>query len=311
MAIDPRLGASKTAFAPASSANLCAGFDLLGHSVEGLGDRVTVTRTETSGIVIRSIRGCVDQLPKEPMANTAGRALAAFAAVHGGGWDVEIDKGIPLGSGLGGSAASAVAALVAANATLTSPMEPSALYSFAMEGEAAASGARHGDNVAPMLVGGLTLATADAIVALPVPDWLHSAIVRPHQTLETKRARAVLAEPFALADVVRQNEALALLIIGLERSDPNMIGRGLCDHLVAPRRSALIPGFESVMAATRQCDALGSGISGAGPSLFAWFDSREKAIAGASAMQSALSEIAIASDAFVTPVDGPAARIVD
>ena len=148
-----------TAFAPASVGNVAIGFDILGFSVEALGDRITVSRTGEPGVRITGVTGVAGELPTEPAHNTAGRALLAMqeALKPGFGFSMHIEKGIPLGSGLGGSAASAVGAVVAANALLEQPYEPIELLKFAMQGEAAASGSLHVDNISPSLFGGLVL----------------------------------------------------------------------------------------------------------------------------------------------------------
>ncbi|MFM7202334.1 MAG: homoserine kinase [Myxococcota bacterium] len=297
--------------APASIGNVAVGFDLLGHTLEGPADRAWVTVTETPGVTLREISGVVQQLPMEPENNTAGRALQALLAYTDGarGLALSLEKGIALGSGMGGSAASAVAALVAAQELLEEPLSLEQLYDCAMEGEAVASGSKHGDNVAPMLLGGLVIAPAHGVpVSLPVPEWLHVALVHPHFELETRRARAVLSGGYALHSLVEQTEGLALVLVGLFRGDRVLMGRGLRDTLVEPRRAALIPGFAAVKAGALSAGALGASISGAGPSVFAWFDTREGAIEGAARMAAAFASEGLSSDRYVAPVAGPAAR---
>jgi homoserine kinase len=163
-----------TALAPASVGNVGVGFDILGHTIAGPGDRVTVRRVSEPGVRIVEIRGCDVVLPMAAELNTAGAALIALRTAHAldFGFEIEIDKGIPFGSGMGGSAASAVAALVAANALLDRPLDRRALYPFALDGEAVASGSHHGDNVGAMLLGGLVLSTTDRLVSIPVPAGL-------------------------------------------------------------------------------------------------------------------------------------------
>ena len=304
------------AFAPASVGNIGVGFDLLGHSVAGPREVATVRCIDEPVVRIRAIRGSVpgvETLPLDAEHNTAGVALLrlreACAATRG--FELELDKGIPLGSGLGGSAASCVAALVAANALLDSPLPRAALYPFALDGEAVASGSRHGDNVAPMLLGGVVIATATRMLGLAAPDWLHAVVVHPDQVLETRRARAVLAEPVALSLAVAQSAHLALFLTGLQRGDAALIGEGLRDVLVEPRRASLIPGFAQVKAAALDHGALGASISGAGPSTFAWFASRADAEAAAPSMQQAFADAGFASRAYDSPVAGPRAEVID
>jgi homoserine kinase len=302
-----------TALAPPSIGNVAVGFDILGHSVAAKGDSVTVARTSSGTVRIRSIRGVVEQLPLEAEANTAGRALLAMLkyAPPGTGFEVEIEKGIALGSGMGGSAASAVAAVVAANALLPRPLDTTTLYELSMEGEATASGAKHGDNVGPMLLGGLVIAPAQgAPVSVPVPEGLHVALVHPHVVLETKRSRAALRGPYELHDFVVQSEGLALVLAGCFAGDVQLIRRGFRDVLVEPRRAGLIPGFARVKQAALDEGALGASISGGGPSVFAWFEARAAAERGAQAMSMGFREAGIESDVVVSPVAGPKAEVV-
>lgn len=303
------------AFAPASVGNIGVGFDLLGHAIDGPRDVAIVSRIDAPEVRIVAIRGSVagaDALPLEAERNTAGRALITLreALALPFGFAVELEKGIPLGSGLGGSAASCVAALVAANALLDAPLAREALYPFALEGEAVASGSRHGDNVAPMLLGGAVLATHDRMIPLPVPEWLHCVVVHPDQVLETRRARAALAEPYPLAQFVEQSTHLALFLTGLQRGDAALIRDGLRDVLVEPRRAPLIPGFAAVQQAALDHDALGASISGAGPSVFAWFASKAQAEAAAPAMRAAFVAAGYDARAYVSPVAAPRAEVL-
>ena len=308
--------AEATAFAPASSANLGSGFDLLGHSLEGWRDHATVRRIDAAEVRIEGIEGVVTALPARAEDNTAGAALIAMrkALALPFGFAVRLRKGIPLGSGLGGSAASAVAAVVAANALLDAPLPAEALYPFALDGEAVASGSRHGDNIAPSLLGGLVAAFDPARAAparLNAPEWLFTAVVHPAVVLETRVARAALAEPYPIQSIVKQTHHLAALLLGLERDDEALIRQGLDDVLVEPRRAALIPGFAGVKRAALDAGALGSSISGAGPSVFGWFRGRSAAEAGGAAMQRAFAEAGLTTSLLVSPVAGPAAGLVD
>jgi len=303
------------AFAPGSVGNIGVGFDLLGHSIAGVRDVAIVRRIDEPVVRIRAIRGNsagAGSLPMEAGRNTAGQALIALrehlGLVHG--FELEIEKGIPLGSGLGGSAASCVAALIAANALLDVPLPREALYPFALDGEAVSSGSRHGDNVAPMLLGGVVMATATRMIQLDAPDWLHAVVVHPDQVLETRRARAALADPYPLPVIVEQSAHLALFLTGLQRGDAALIREGLVDLLVEPRRAPLIPGFAQVKAAALDHGALGASISGGGPSVFAWFGSKSGAEEAAPAMRAAFVEAGFDSRSYVTPVAGPRAEVI-
>ncbi|MHC9086764.1 homoserine kinase [Luteimonas sp. RIT-PG2_3] len=304
-----------TAFAPASVGNIGVGFDLLGHAIEGPRDVAIVRLIDEPIVRIDAIRGDVngvDLLPLEAGRNTAGRALMAFREQHAPdrGFAVELLKGIPLGSGLGGSAASSVAAIVAANALLDAPLSREALYSFALDGEAVSSGSRHGDNVAPMLLGGVAMATATRMIPLLAPGTLHAVVVHPDQVLETRRSRAALADPYPLPIIVEHTTYLAQFLIGLQRGDLALIEAGLRDVLVEPRRAPLIPGFAAVKAAALDHGALGASISGGGPSVFAWFASREAAERAAPAMRDGFVAAGFDARAYVTPVNGPRADLI-
>ena len=300
------------ASAPASVGNAIAGFDLLGHSIEGPHDIASVRRTDAANVRIEAIRGSAVALPMEAECNTAGAGLIALRQALGlpFGFAIELGKGIPFASGMGGSAASCVAALVAANALLDEPLPRAALYPFALAGEAVASGGRHGDNVGPMLLGGLCLTTGERLVRLPVPDGLSAVLVHPDLEIETRAARQALAGDYPLSAFVQQSGHLAQLLAGLYQGNLDLIRTGLADVLVEPRRAALIPGFESVKQAALDHGALGAGISGAGPSMVAWFASRAAADAAAADMQVAFVGAGLDSQTHVSPVDGPAAEVL-
>ena len=302
------------ATAPAGVGNIGVGVDLLGHAIAGLSDHATVRRIEAREVRVVAVRGQVDvsAIPYDTERNTAGRGVRAL---HEGlalpfGFEIELDKGIPIGAGLGGSAASCVAALIAANALLDAPLTREGLYRFAMEGEYASSRSHQGDNVGPMLVGGVALATATRLMQLRAPDWLHAVVVHPDQVLETKRSREALVEPFPLSTVVAHGARLAQFLLGLERGDLALLRDGLQDVLVEPRRAPLVPGFAQVKAAAMDMGAIGASLSGAGPSVFAWFASEAEARAAAPAMQAAFADAGFGSRAYVSPVAGPRAEVV-
>jgi homoserine kinase len=301
-----------TAFAPASVGNVGVGFDILGHVIQGAGDTVTVRRIDAPEVRIQAIRGTTVELPREAPANTAGAALVAMreALALPFGFEVEIDKGIALGSGMGGSAASCVAALVAANQLLDVPVSRHALYPFALVGEAVASGGRHGDNIGPMLLGGLVLATAGHLVSIPVPAAWHCVLVHPDAVLETRRAREALKGHYALGEFVAQSANLALVLAGCHAGDAALVRAGLNDVLVEPRRAPLIAGFAGAKRAALEAGAMGASISGAGPSVFAWFEDRARAEAAAPSVRAAFAAVGLDSQAWVSPIDAPAARLL-
>lgn len=300
------------AFAPASVGNVGVGFDILGHTVAGIGDRARVRRIDAPEVRISAIRGLGLDLPMDAARNTAGAALIALrdALQLPFGFELELEKGLPLGSGMGGSAASCVASLVAANALLDSPLAPDALYPFALQGEAIASGDRHGDNVGPMLLGGLVLASGDRLVRIPVPAAWHCVLVHPEAVLETRRAREALQGSYSLHEFVAQSANLALVLSGCFNSDAGLVRAGLQDVLVEPRRAPLITGFAEVKAAAIDAGAMGASISGAGPSVFAWFETQASANGAAGRMQAAFARAGFDSQAYVSAVAGPAAGLL-
>ena len=305
-------GGISRAFSPGSVGNVGVGFDILGHSIAGIGDIATVRRIGEPVVRITAIRGTVTDLPMEAERNTAGGALISLreALSLPFGFEIELDKGIPLGSGLGGSAASCVAALVAANALLDEPLDAHALYPHAMAGEAIASGGRHGDNVGPMLLGGLVLATADRLVKITVPAAWHAVVVHPHAVLETRRAREALAGAYALREFVAQSAQLVQVLLGCERGDAALVRAGLEDLLVEPRRAPLIEGFAAVKQAALAAGAMGASISGAGPSVFAWCEDAASARAAGDAMSAAFAAAGFDSDVHLSPINGPAAQVL-
>ena len=304
-----------TAFAPASVANVAIGFDILGFAVDALGDRVTVSRSPTPGVRITGCSGLVTDLPTEPERNTAGRALLALsiAAKPDFGFEMHIEKGIPLASGLGGSAASAVGAVVAANALLPQPLPKIELLKFALQGEAVASGSMHADNIAPSLFGGLVLTVGidqPRVKPIPVPSGVMAVIAHPHMFLSTKQARAILKREVAMSDFVWQTANLAGFISGCYTNDLDLIREGLNDVVIEPQRRQLIPGFSAVRSAALANGALGCSISGAGPTMFAWAMG-EHAEAVRQAMVSEFARNGVETDHWVVPVQSAGARIVE
>ena len=304
-----------TAFAPASVGNVAIGFDILGFAVESLGDRVTVARRKEPGVVILDVQGVAGKLPLEPQKNTAGQALLAMyeALRPPFGFAVEIDKGIPLGSGLGGSAASAVGAVVAANALLPQSCTKLQLLQYAMQGEAVASGSLHVDNISPCLFGGLVLTVGidhPRVKQIPVPADVRAVIVHPHMFLSTKQARAILKRTVDLSDFVWQTANLAGFISGCYTDDLDMIRASLEDVVIEPQRQALIPGFQEVRRAAMAAGALGCSISGAGPTMFAWSPSAN-APEVLEAMTREFARRSIEIDKWITQVQSAGARVID
>jgi len=307
--------AAATAFAPASVGNVAIGFDILGFSIDALGDRATVSRAAAPGVSISAIRGVVAELPREPERNTAGRALLAMCQTLGlaGGFELQLDKGIPLASGLGGSAASAVAAVVAANALLPEARAPLELLKFAMQGEAVASGSMHVDNIAPSLYGGLVLTVGienPRVKQIPVPEAIRAVVVHPHMFLSTREARAILKQSVQMTDFVWQTANLAGFISGCYTGDLDMLRESFEDVVIEPQRAALIPGFADVRRAALAAGALGCSISGAGPTVFAWCLGPQ-APAVRDGMVHQFSRHGLASDHWISGVQSQGARLLD
>ncbi|MBN1836375.1 MAG: homoserine kinase [Spirochaetales bacterium] len=306
------MSASVEVFAPATVANVASGFDVLGFALERPGDRVRLSRSRESGVRVLSVEGDGGKLPLDPARNTASVAVARYLEAVGRPFGVELRlfKGMPLSSGLGSSAASAVAGVYAANLLAGRPLETRELLPFTLGAEQVACGTAHADNVAPSLLGGFVLIRSYDpldIVRLPVPRGLSAAIVHPHTEIRTEDARRILKKELRLADAVRQWGNLAALVAALYEGDLQLLSRSLQDVVAEPRRALLIPGFDRVKAAALESGALGCSISGSGPSLFALCASVEDAGRAGGAMRAAFREAGLDSDLFVSPInpDGP------
>jgi homoserine kinase len=303
-----------TAFAPATVANVGIGFDILGHTVEAVGDRVRLWRIKEPVVRIRAISGIAGELSIDPKTNTAGRAVQAMHAALAldYGFEMEIEKGIPLASGMGGSAASAVAAVVAANALLGTPVPRLQLLKFAMEGEIVASGSAHLDNIAPCLFGGLVLTVGidhPRVKQIPVPPAVRCVLVHPHMLLGTREARAMLKSDVTRSDFVWQTANLAGFISGCYSNDLDMIRDSFNDVIIEPQRHSLIPGFKDVQRGAMSAGALGCSISGAGPTVFAWAEIQHaEAVRGA--MVAAFTSHELESDSWISSLENYGARVV-
>lgn len=304
-------------FAPASVSNLNCGFDILGFAVEGPGDTVRVRRCERPGVFLTAIEGDGGQLPRAPERNTASVAVARLLSEIDRpdlGLEVELHKGMPLRSGLGSSAASGVAAVVAATALLELELPQEVLLRCAVEGERVACGSAHADNAAPSLYGGLVLVRAvekPAVVELPVPEPLSCAVVRLPVEVDTGAARALLGDSVALHDAVRQWGNVAAFVAGLCRADPELIGSALVDVIAEPVRLAQVPHLPEARRAALEAGALGCGLSGSGPSIFALCWTLETARRAARAMAERLREVSgLEPETLVSPVGAEGARIL-
>ncbi len=306
------------AFAPATVANVISGFDIFGLAVEEPGDEVVARWHETPGVSIASITGDGGKLPRASGANTAGAAaralLDSLGACHGVA--LEIHKRMPLGSGLGSSAASAVAAVVAVNALLGEPLSRRELLPFALAGERVSCGGEsaHADNVAPALLGGFVLIRGYDpldVIPLPAPARLWVALAHPDLVVRTRDARAALPEMVPLRQAVTQWGNAAGLVAGLFLDDEALIARSLRDVIVEPARAPLIPGYAEVRRAALDAGALGCGVSGAAPSMFALTTSRAAAGAAGQAMAAAFGRAGLSATIYVSPINREGARVLE
>jgi homoserine kinase len=302
-------------FAPASIANLGPGFDALGVALEGLGDVVQARRTERPGVALVEMTGEKDNIPTDPAKNCAGRAAESVLkqlkgkAAKEAGLEMKLHKGLPQGSGLGSSAASAVGGAVAAHLLFGSALGSNTLLEAALEGEVLASGSRHADNLAASLLGGFTIVRSHApldVIRLELPSAMRFVVVLPGMEIETRFARSVLPEMISLKDA----KSTAALVAAVAHGNLADFGRAVDDQVVEPVRSKLIPGFADVKRAALEAGAHGCSISGAGPALFAVANS-DTAERVALAMHAAFQRHGLPSRHFICPPDNRGARRLD
>lgn len=307
--LDKNTAADVRVFAPASVANVACGYDILGFALERPGDEIVVRFSDSPGLRITRITGDGGKLPYDTTTNTAGyaaRKLLEHTGETDRGVDMQIHKKMPFGSGLGSSAASAAAAVMAVNELLGQPLSKKELLPFAVLGEQVADGAYHADNVAPALLGGITLIRSNEnldVHSVPVPEKLFAAVVYPHVEILTKDARNILSKTVTLEHAIQQNGNLGGLIIGLFKSDYELIGRSLQDVIIEPQRAPLIPYFNEVKQAALDAGALGCSISGAGPSIFALTEGRPAAEKTGPAMQHIFNQAGIRSELFISRIN--------
>ncbi len=303
------------AFAPATVANVCCGFDILGFSVDAPGDEVVLTLKDEMGIVITSIEGDDGRLPKEALKNTAGVAVDSFLRSIGSNQGVEIEliKNLPLGSGMGSSAASGVAALVAINQLFGNPYTREQMIPFAMEAERIACGAAHADNVAPSLLGGFVLIrdyNPLDIVKIPVAKGLFCTLIHPHLELKTADSRRVLKPTVSLKEAIIQSGNIAGLMIGLMKPDYSLISRSLKDVIAEPIRSVFIPGFDLIRESVKAAGGLGCGISGSGPTIFCLSGIESIAHQAGEIVKQHFDKHQLQSDVFVSEINYEGAKIL-
>ena len=302
-------------FAPATVANVSCGFDVLGFALHEPGDEIILEENDSDELRIRLITGDDGNLPVEVEKNTASSVIKNILNSLGisMGIDITLHKRMPLGSGLGSSAASAVAGAFAINALLGTPLTKDQLLKFTMQGEGVACGAEHADNVAPSLFGGFILIRSYDpldIIQLPTPGRLYATVIHPQIEIKTKDAREILKKEIQLKNAIKQWGNIGGLIAGLYKSDYALIGRSMQDHIIEPIRSILIPGYEHVKKAAADAGVLGCGISGSGPSMFALSRGEKVARQAAAKMNLAFRKIGVESDMYVSKINSEGPRIL-
>ena len=301
-------------FCPTTIANVSCGFDVLGLCLEQPGDEMIIRKSSTPGIQITKIVG--QDLPLETeknVAGVAGLALLNELKEFKAGFEIEIYKNIKPGSGIGSSAASAAGAVFGINQLLNKPYSAKQLIPFAMQGEFLASGALHADNVAPALLGGFTLVRSYEpldVLKLPVPSQLLATVIHPQLEVKTADARAVLKHTVPLKKAITQWGNLAGLISALYTDDYNLLARCLHDEIIEPLRSVLIPGFNEVKESALSNGALGSGISGSGPSIFALSKDKTTAQEIGNAMAATYKKFKVDYDVHVSSINSEGIKIL-
>ncbi len=300
-------------FAPATVANVSCGFDILGFALNEPGDIIEVSPRSDHQLIVHNETDV--KLPLEADKNVCSVAIKALLDRYETdlGLDIRILQKISPGSGVGSSSASAAGAVFAVNELLGKPFSPKELVPFAMEGERAATGVAHADNVAPALLGGFVLVRSYVpldMIAIPYPEELFCAVVHPDIVVETKASRAVMPEQIPVQIAVKQWGNVAGLIAGLCTNNMPLIARSLEDHVAEPARSTLITGFDEVKQAALDADALGAGISGSGPSIFALCESEDIALQVANDMRSVFTNKGIDSNLYISPINSGGPKVL-
>ncbi len=302
-------------FAPATVANVGCGYDVLGLAVYRPGDEILARLTGNGKVSLDLVEGDEGRLPADPEKNTVSSVVIRYLEFIGSkqGVGISLYKKMPFGSGLGSSAASAVGGLVAVNELLGNPLSRRELLPFAMEGERLACGNAHADNVAPALLGGFVLIRSYDpldVISLPVPDGLCCALVYPHIEIPTMAARQIIRQNIPMTDAIRQWGNVGALVSGLYSGDPELIGRSLEDVIVEPVRKMLIPGFDRLRDIASVNGALGFGISGSGPTVFALCGNKNTAGAVADALVDELAGNKVDATSWVSEINGRGAVLL-
>lgn len=298
-----------TVFAPATVANVVCAYDVLGFALNEPGDEVLMRRSDIPGVRIMQITGDDGRLPKESEKNTVSASvqnLLTHLGLETLGFEIELHKKMPIGSGLGSSAASTVGGLFAVNELLGKPLTSMELLPFAVQGEELACGHGHADNVAPALLGGFTLIRGYEpldVIKLPIATELYCSVIFPHVDVPTRAAREMIRTKVTLKDAAVQWGNIAGLISGLFMEDYGLISRSMKDVLIEPTRSILIPEFHEMRQIAESLNAISFGISGSGPSVFAFAENEEKAKMITKSIQHHLDSKHVDSNGYVSKVN--------
>ncbi len=300
-------------FTPASVANVSCGFDVLGFCLDPVGDDMTIRKSDEKGIRITKITG--QDLPLDVHQNVAGVAAMALLEANPSeyGFEIEINKRIKAGSGIGSSAASSAGAVFGINHLLGSPYTNHELIDFAMQGEKLASGSAHADNVSPVLLGGFTLVRSIApmdVIKLPTPKELVAVIIHPKIELKTSHARAILKKTVTLKSAIQQWGNLGALVSGLYSDNYDLISRSLVDEIIEPYRAMLIPEFAKLKEVSMNAGALGCGISGSGPSVYALTKGFENAENVGQAMREVMQKLGIDFEVHISKINEEGIKIL-
>lgn len=304
-------------FAPATVANVVCGFDVLGFAVNAPGDEVVLRISQTPGVRLKAVHGDGGTLPLDPCKNTVSAVVIKYLELTGNegtGVEIELFKKMPVGSGLGSSAASTIAGLFAINTLKGHPLSREKMLPLALEGELLACGQGHADNVAPALLGGFVLIRSYDpldIIRLHTPSHLVCSLIHPQIEIQTRDARRIIKKQVPLTDTVMQMGNVGGLVAGLYREDDNLISRSMLDVIIEPTRAILIPGFYRLRELALREGALGFGISGSGPSVFALSSDSEIAGRVVEAVRDQLNQNGIESEGYVSSINREGPRILD
>lgn len=300
-------------FSPATVANVACGYDILGFCLDSVGDYMTIKKTSSRGIKITKIEGC--ELPLNTQQNVAGvSAQALYDDLKPSfGFEIEINKKIKPGSGIGSSAASAAGSVFGINVLLGNPLTQMELISYAMKGEALASQAEHADNVAPAILGGFTLVQSLSpllVHKLPVPESLYAVILHPHIEVKTSTSRSLLPTTVSLKKMTLQCANMGSLVHALHTSDYDLIKLSLVDYIAEPYRKQLIPHFEEVKEVMQKSPSLGSSIAGSGPSIFALCKGETDANMCGDLLRNTYQKTSYAFDVYVSKINTDGIKII-